>query len=42
MNIRGRLEMMQELKSIKEETKTCNCGCENCQCSPGKEKTEKK
>ena len=40
MNIRGRLEMMQELKSIKEETETCNCGCENCQCNPGEEKTE--
>ena len=40
MNIRRRLEMMQELKSIKEETETCNCGCENCQCNPGEEKTE--
>ena len=40
MNLVNRLKMMQELKSIKEETETCNCGCENCQCNPGEEKTE--
>lgn len=34
--------MMQELKSIKEETETCNCGCENCQCNPGEEKKDNK
>lgn len=42
MKLVKRLEMMQELKSIKEnkqETETCNCGCENCQCNVEKEKT---
>jgi hypothetical protein len=44
MKLGKRLEMMQELKSIKEnkqETETCNCGCENCQCNvKEEEKTE--